>query len=169
MEAISVTRDAPTHYHPGRSATVRQGPKLVLGAFGELHPAVLARLDLAGPAVGFEAYLDAVAEPKRKKRSAGGGALPPFQPVRRDFSFVADATTPSDAVLRAARGADRTLIASVALFDVYSGEQLPEGKIALGVEVVFQPRERTLTDEEIEAACDRVVAAVAKATGAERR
>jgi phenylalanyl-tRNA synthetase beta chain len=169
MEAISVTRDAPAHYHPGRSATVRQGPKLVLGAFGELHPAVLARLDLTGPAVGFEANLDAVAEPKRKKRSAGGLALPPFQPVRRDFSFVADAATPSDAVLRVARGTDRTLIASVGLFDVYAGEQVPEGKVALGVEVVFQPRERTLTDEEIEAACDRVVAAVAKATGAERR
>ena len=167
MEALTVTRDAPAHYHPGRSGTVRQGPKLALGWFGELHPTVTATLDAPTPAVAFEALLDAVAEPKRRRRAPA--PLPAFQPVRRDFSFLADAATASDAVLRAARGADRALVASATLFDVYAGERVPDGKVALGVEVVFQPRERTLTDGEIEAACDRVVAAVVKATGAERR
>ncbi|WP_048860069.1 phenylalanine--tRNA ligase subunit beta-related protein, partial [Acidisphaera rubrifaciens] len=92
--------------------------------------------------------------------------LPPFQPVRRDFAFVVDATVPADAVLRAARGAERKLIASVVLFDRYEGDRLPAGKVSLGVEVTFQPQERTPTDAEIEAACARVVAAVGKATGA---
>jgi phenylalanyl-tRNA synthetase beta chain len=75
----------------------------------------------------------------------------------------------ADAVVRAARGADRNLITGVALFDVYQGERLPDGKKSLAVEVVFQPRERTLTDPEIEAASQKVVAAVTKATGATLR
>jgi phenylalanyl-tRNA synthetase beta chain len=86
--------------------------------------------------------------------------------VRRDFAFVVGADIPADAVLRAARGADRALVAGVVLFDVYAGAALGEGRKSLGVEVTFQPRERTLTDAEIEAASQRVVAAVAKATGA---
>lgn len=164
MDALMVTADAPAHYHPGRSGTVRQGPKTVLGTFGELHPALVAALDLPGPSVAFALDLDAVTEPKRRRRAAPD--LPPFQPVRRDFAFVVDAAVPADAVLRAARGAERKLIASVVLFDRYEGDRLPAGKVSLGVEVTFQPQERTPTDAEIEAACARVVAAVGKATGA---
>ena len=75
----------------------------------------------------------------------------------------------ADAVLRAARGADRALITGVSLFDLYQGDRLPSGNKSLAIEVVFQPRERTLTDAEIEAASEKVVAAVAKATGATLR
>jgi phenylalanyl-tRNA synthetase beta chain len=164
MDALMLTPDAPAFYHPGRAATVRQGPKTILGTFGELHPRVLAALDLAGPIVAFELDLDAVGDPKRRRK--GSPDLPPFQPVRRDFAFLADATVTADALLRAARGADRALIAGVTLFDRYEGDRLPDGKISLAIEVTFQPRERTLTDAEIEAVCQKVVAAVAKATGA---
>ena len=167
MEALTITTDAPGFYHPGRSGVVRQGPKTILARFGELHPRVLAALDLTGPAVGFELFLDAVAEPKRRKKSAPD--LPAFQPLRRDFAFLADISVPADAVLRAARGAERNLIAGVSLFDVYDGDKLPVGKKSLAIEVVFQPRERTLTDAEIDAAAAKVVAAVAKATGASLR
>ncbi len=167
MEALTITTDAPGFYHPGRSGVVRQGPKTMLARFGELHPRVLAALDLTGPVVGFELFLDAVAEPKRRKKSAPD--LPAFQPLRRDFAFLADISVPADAVLRAARGAERSLIAGVSLFDVYDGDKLPAGKKSLAIEVVFQPRERTLTDAEIEAAAAKVVAAVTKATGASLR
>jgi phenylalanyl-tRNA synthetase beta chain len=167
LEALSVTQDAPGFYHPGRSATVRNGPKTALGSFGELHPRVLAALDMAGPVVGFELNLDAIAEPKRRRKSAPD--LPAFQPIRRDFAFLVDAAVSADAVLRAARGAERTLIAGVVLFDVYQGDRLAAGKKSLAIEVTFQPRERTLTDAEIEAACQKVVAAVTKATGATLR
>jgi phenylalanyl-tRNA synthetase beta chain len=164
MEALTVTTDAPGHYHPGRSGKVRQGPKVALARFGELHPRLIAALDLPGPACAFEIDLDAIGDAKRRRKAAPD--LPAFQPVRRDFAFLVDATVPAEAVLRAARGAERTLIAGVTLFDVYEGEKLAEGRKSLGIEVVFQPRERTLTDQEIEAACAKVVAAVAKATGA---
>ena len=164
MEALIVSSDAPGFYHPGRSGIVRQGPKTVLGSFGELHPRVLAAIGLTGPAVAFELNLDAVAEPKRRRKSAPD--LPAFQPLRRDFAFLVDSTVAADIVLRAARGADRNLIAAVSLFDVYEGAELPEGKKSLAIEVVFQPREHTLTDAEIETSGQKVVAAVAKATGA---
>ena len=166
MDALSVTADAPGFYHPGRSGVVRQGPKVVLGRFGALHPSVLERLDLTG-AVAFELFLDAIAEPKRRRRPAPD--LPAFQPVRRDFAFLVEAGVPAEAVLRAARGAERTLISAVRLFDVYEGERLPEGRKSLGVEVTFQPREHTLTEAELEAAAGKVVAAVTKATGATLR
>ncbi|MDN3568073.1 phenylalanine--tRNA ligase subunit beta [Paeniroseomonas aquatica] len=164
MAAVTVTTDAPGFYHPGRSGLVRQGPKVVLASFGEIHPKVRAALDLAGPAVGFEVFLDAIPEPKRRKK--GAPDLPAFQPLRRDFAFLIDAGVTAEAVLRAARGAERTLVTEVAVFDRYAGEKLPEGKVSLGVQVTLQPREATLTDAEIEAVAAKVVAAVAKATGA---
>ena len=164
LESLSVTPDAPGHYHPGRSGTVRQGPKLVLAHFGELHPSVLAALDLPAPAVAFEVRLDAVPEPKRRKKAPPD--LPAFQPLRRDFAFVVDVSVTAEALLRAVRGADRALIASAALFDVYTGEHVADGKKSLAVEVVIQPREATLTDAAIEALAAKVVEAAAKATGA---
>jgi phenylalanyl-tRNA synthetase beta chain len=167
MDALSITTDVPGFYHPGRSGTVRQGPKIVLAHFGALHPSVLAALDLNGPAVAFEIFLDAVADPKRRRKAAPD--LPAFQPVRRDFAFLADAATPADAVLKAARQSDRALIAAVTLFDVYEGDRLPPGRKSLGIEVTIQPRERTLTEAEIDALGAKLVAAVTKATGAALR
>ncbi len=163
MEALSVTADAPAHYHPGRSGTLRQGPKLVLARFGDLHPGVLKALGLDGAAAGFELFLDAVPDPKRRRRAAPD--LPAFQPLTRDFAFLVGLDVTADAVLRAARGAERTLITKVSLFDVYEGEKVPQGQKSLAIEVVLQPRERSLTDAEIEVVCTRIVSAVGKATG----
>ncbi|HEY8612237.1 MAG TPA: phenylalanine--tRNA ligase subunit beta, partial [Roseomonas sp.] len=165
--ALTVTTDAPGHYHPGRSGVLRSGPKLPLAHFGELHPRVLSALGIDGPAVAFEVLLDSIPEPKRKKKAAP--ELSAFQPVRRDLAFLVDATVQADALLRAARNAERNLLAEVSLFDRYAGDRLPEGKVSLALEVVLQPRERTLTDAEIEATIARIVAAVTKATGATLR
>jgi phenylalanyl-tRNA synthetase beta chain len=167
MDSLTVTTDAPAWYHPGQSGQIRQGPKLVLATFGALHPRVAAALDLVAPTAAFEVFLDRIPEPKRRKRVAP--ELSPFQPVRRDFAFLAANTTSAEAILRAARGADRTLIAEVTLFDVFQGGSVPDGQKSIGIEVVFQPRDHTLTDGEIEAAAAKVVAAVTKATGATLR
>jgi phenylalanyl-tRNA synthetase beta chain len=164
MAALQVTADAPGFYHPGRSGVVRQGPKTLLATFGEVHPTVLAALDLPGPAVAFEVFLDAVPEPKRRRK--GAPDLPAFQPLRRDFAFLVAETVAAETLLRAARGADKALITEVALFDRYQGKGVPEGQVSLALQVTIQPREATLTDVQIEAVADRVVAAVAKATGA---
>lgn len=89
--------------------------------------------------------------------------------MRRDFAFLVGEDVAADAVLRAAKGAERALISGASIFDVYRGDKVPSGQKSVAVEVVFQPRERTLTDAEIEAASAKVVAAVAKATGASLR
>jgi phenylalanyl-tRNA synthetase beta chain len=164
LEALSVTPDAPVFYHPGRSGVVRQGPKIVLARFGALHPDVIRALDLPSNAVAFEILLDAIPEPKRRRRPSP--VLSAFQPIRRDFAFVADVSVAAEDVLRAARGSVRDLVAGVTLFDVYQGERMEPGRKSLGIEVVFQPKERSLTDAEIEEASTKVVAAVTKATGA---
>ncbi|NKE48264.1 phenylalanine--tRNA ligase subunit beta [Roseomonas frigidaquae] len=164
MAAVMLTTDAPGFYHPGRSGVLRQGPKTVLATFGELHPLVVKALGLAGPVVAFEVFLDAIAEPKRRKK--GLPDLPAFQPLRRDFAFIVDASVPAEQVLRAARNAEKTLVADVVLFDRYAGDKLPEGKISLAIQATLQPKERTLTDAEIEAVTGKIVAAVTKATGA---
>lgn len=164
MAALTVTMDAPGFYHPGRSGVIKQGPKTVLATFGELHPALRAKLDLSGPAVGFEVFLDQIPDPKKRKKAVPD--LPAFQPLKRDFAFLVDAGVPAENLVRAARGAERNLIVDVVLFDRYAGDRLPEGKVSLALEVTLQPREASLTDAEIEAVGTKIVAAVAKATGA---
>jgi phenylalanyl-tRNA synthetase beta chain len=146
----------------------------VLGAFGELHPAALAALDLRGPAAGFEVFLDAVPEPRPFDKRSGGRGRPPlelpvFQPIERDFAFVVDRDLAAETLLRTARGVDRRLVSEIRLFDVYEGAGLPEGKKSLAITVTLQPRERTLTDAEIEGFSKRLVAAVEKATGGKLR
>nr|WP_314075792.1 phenylalanine--tRNA ligase subunit beta [uncultured Roseococcus sp.] len=167
MAALQVTTDAPGHYHPGRSGVLRQGPKVVLAQFGQLHPRLCAALDLPAGSVGFELFLDAIPEPKRRKKAAP--ELSTLQPLRRDFAFLVDADVPADKLLRAVAASERTLITDVVLFDRYAGERLPEGKVSLALQVTLQPREKTLTDQEIEAIGAKIVAAAAKATGATLR
>ena len=165
VQNLQVTRDAPGWYHPGRSGTLRLGPG-VLAQFGEVHPRVLRRLELKGPAAAFEVFLEAIPAPRAKDGKARPHlTLSPFQPVSRDFAFVVDAEVPADKLMRAAAGADKELIARVDLFDVYEGKGIGEGKKSLAIAVTLQPTARTLTDPEIEAVSKKIVDKVAKATG----
>jgi len=168
---LQATADAPGWYHPGRSGVLRLGPN-VLAHFGEVHPRVLRRLALKGPAAAFEVFLELVPAPRSSKGSgkAGGKAKPhlslsPFQPLVRDFAFVVDEAVAADALMRAAAGADKALISDVALFDVYQGKGIEDGKKSLAIAVTLQPTEKTLTDPEIEAVSNKIVDKVAKATG----
>jgi phenylalanyl-tRNA synthetase beta chain len=163
LEAVSVTPDAPAFYHPGQSGMLRQGPKILLGRFGALHPAVCARLDIAVGSVAFEVFLDAIPEPKRRKKAAP--VLPALQPIRRDFAFLVAAATPAELLLRAAKGADRHFVSGVTLFDRYEGKGVPAGQVSLAIAVTIQPTEKTLTEAELDGISERIVAAVAKATG----
>lgn len=157
--------DAPGYYHPGRSASLCQG-KTVLGWFGEIHPRALEALDVKGPAAGFEIFPDRAPAPKK-----AGSARPllkpsPFQPVTRDFAFIADLAVEAQAIARAAAGASRDLIDRIDVFDVYAGKGVEPGKKSIAIAVTLQPRERTLTDAEIEAAAQGIIKAVHDKTGA---
>ncbi|MGI9381542.1 MAG: phenylalanine--tRNA ligase subunit beta, partial [Methyloligellaceae bacterium] len=166
---VQVAREAPDWFHPGKSGAFKLGPKTVLGYFGELHPRTIGMLGVDGPAAGFELFLEAVPVQKRKSYTRPALDITDLQPVRRDFAFVLDAGVPAGDVMRAALGAEKDLIADVAVFDVFEGESLGAGKKSLAIEVTLQPRDKTLTDEEIDAVSAKVVAAVGKATGGELR
>jgi phenylalanyl-tRNA synthetase beta chain len=161
-------REAPGWFHPGRSAALRLG-RNPLAVFGEIHPRVLRALDLRGPAVGFAVWLSHAPEPKRRGTTRPALKVSDLQAVERDFAFVLDASVEAEAVLKAARGADKALIEEVTVFDVFEGEraeaQMGEGKKSLAIAVRLQPTEATLTDKEIDAVSARIVAAVEKATG----
>jgi len=159
---------APAWYHPGRSGTLALGPKL-LARFGDIHPKVLAAFDLKGPVSGFEVLLEALPEAKSKGKARPVFSPSPFQAVERDFAFLVDVTVPADDILRAARSAERNLIEAVAIFDVYEGKGVPEGKKSLAISVRIQPKDKTLTEPEIEVVAQKIVTGVAKATGAALR
>jgi phenylalanyl-tRNA synthetase beta chain len=157
-------------WHPGRSARLQLGPKNVVAEFGELHPRILKALDVDGPMVAFELNLDSIPEPKRKSTKTKPAFQPSaLMPLSRDFAFLVDANTPAGDLVRPIAAADKALIAEARVFDVYQGQGVPEGSKSVAVEVLVQPREKTLTDAEIEALSAKIVAAAAKAVGAKLR
>lgn len=156
-------------YHPGRSAVITLGGKIVLGVFGELHPRTLKQAGIEGRAAACEIFLHALPMPKAKTSKAKPLLkLIDFQAVERDFAFVVEASLPVADLLKAAEGADKTLITQVQCFDVYQGKGVAEGKKSLALRVTLQAADRTLTDAEIEAVAQKIIAA-ANALGATLR
>src|SRR5215212_5536349 len=165
-QALQVVPGGPAWFHPGRSGTIQIGPHTVLGHFGELHPRALEALDAEGPLVAFEVIPEKIPEPKAKPtRSKSVLELSPFQPVERDFAFVVERAVKAADIVRAAQNVDRKLITGVAVFDVYEGKGIDPGKKSIAIAVTLQPREKTMTDEEIEALAGKIVAEVSKRTG----
>ena len=162
VATVQVVAGAPAWFHPGRSGTIQMGPQNKLGYFGEIHPRVLAAMDVKGPLVAFEIILNAIPPSKQK-----GATRPPLvtsdlMPLSRDFAFVVDDAVEAEKLVKAARSADKALIADVTVFDLY---KLEGGKTSLAIEVTLQPKDKTLTEPEIEAVSAKIVQAVNKATG----
>lgn len=169
VENLMLMGEAGDFYHPGQSATLRLGPKNRLASFGTLHPATLKAFGIEVPVVAGGIHLDAI--PVKK----GGGSFarpayapPALQPVRRDFAFLIPQELPAGELLRAVKGADKKNIVAAGIFDLFTGQGVPEGKKSLAIEVTLQPGEKSYTDEELKAISDKVVDAAAK-LGAELR
>jgi len=165
VDKLQVFTDVQPYYHPGRAGELRLGPKNTLARFGEINPKVLRALDVKGPVVAFEIYPDTVPTPKVKTAARPLLVLSAFQPIERDFAFVVDTSVEAAKIVQAARGAEKTLINDVRVFDIFEGPSLGEGKKSLAITVELQPTEVTLTDEAIDAVSGKIVAAVEKATG----
>ncbi|MBI1868653.1 MAG: phenylalanine--tRNA ligase subunit beta [Methylocystis sp.] len=169
---LQVLAQSPSWYHPGRSGTLQFGPKAIIGHFGELHPRVLAALDVEGPLAGFEILLDALPAPKAKPtKTKPKLELSHLMPLARDFAFLVDRAAKAGDLIKAVRGAathfsELATIANVTVFDLYEGAGVPAGKKSVGVAVTLQPREKTLTDPEIDAAAQAIIAEAANRTGA---
>ncbi len=166
MQALQVVPGGPPWFHPGRGGSIQIGPQNILGYFGELHPSINAELKSEGPLVAFEVILENIPEPKvRPTRAKPPLELSPFQPVERDFAFVVDRAVKAMDIVRTAQNADKTLISNVVVFDVYEGKGIEPGKKSIAIAVTIQPREKTMTDAEIEALSGKIVAEVTKRTG----
>ena len=91
--------------------------------------------------------------------------LDALQSVNRDFAFIVDQELQAEKLIRAAQGADKALVTAVQLFDEYSGKGIPEGKKSLAIAVTIQPKNQTLTDEELETISDKIISKITKDTG----
>ncbi len=149
-------------WHPGRSARLQLGPKAVVAEFGALHPSVLKALDVDGPVYGFELWLDAVPEPKRKGKSKPGYEASSLMPLSRDYAFIVEREKAAGDLIKAVLGADKALIAHARVFDVYQGQGVATGCKSVALEVTIQPKDQTLTEVEIEALSAKIIAAVQK-------
>lgn len=154
------------HWHPGQSASLKLGPKVTVAHFGALHPRVLKALKVDGPIYAFELNLNALPQMKAKTTKT----KPVFDkadltPVRRDFAFVVSEDAEAAALVKAAQGADKSLVTAVDVFDVYQGPGIEPNQKSIAIEVTLQPRGETLKDQDIEALSQKIIAAVAKATG----
>ena len=157
-------------FHPGRSGVLQFGPKGVIGAFGEIHPRLLETMDVKGPLVACEIILDALPPPKAKPTKMKAKlVLSEFQPVSRDFAFIVGRDIAAADIVKLAQGADRNLITDVTVFDLYEGKGIPDGQKSVAIAVTLQPMDKTLTDAEIDAVAAKIVAEVAKKTGATLR
>ncbi len=165
---LQATRDAPDHYHPGRSGALRLGPN-VLAYFGEIHPAILADMGIKGTMSGFEIYLGNIPAQKNKGTAKKLLKVSNLQPVQRDFAFVVDHDVDADALVRAAKGTDKNLITAVDIFDIYIGEHVGAGKKSIAINVTLQPTDKTLTDEELNAFATKIVDNVVNKTGGQLR
>ncbi|AQX20745.1 phenylalanyl-tRNA synthetase beta subunit [Bartonella sp. CDC_skunk] len=164
---VQIEIGAPHWYHPGCSGVIKLGPKVILGFFGIFHPTTLEKLGVSGPICGFEIFLDRIPEPKKKVTKIRPSlSLSPFQRVRRDFAFVVDKGVAASLIIRAVSGADKKLIHSVQVFDLFEDPSLGHDKKSVAIEVTIQPMERTLTDEDLERLTLKIIENVAKTTGA---
>ncbi len=158
VDNVQVMGEAGEAWHPGRSGTLRLGPKTILASFGMLHPRVTRAFDVDGGIEGAELYLDAIPLRRAGGTMRPGFAPPALQAVRRDFAFSVPTELAADTLARAVRGADKAAIITACVFDVFERD----GYKSMAVEIVLQPGERSFTDDELRSTADKVVASAAK-------
>jgi len=173
LSKCDVAMHTPTWYHPGRSGALTLGGKIILGYFGEIHPAILSAFDIETNAVAFEIFLDAIPVPRAKGTTRPPLKLSDFQAVERDFAFIVDAEISAADISKAITQADKQLITNVEIFDVYTGIASTgtgkESKKSVAVKVTLQAMDRTLSEQDITAASDAIIAAAQKGFGGQLR
>jgi phenylalanyl-tRNA synthetase beta chain len=157
-ENLQVFPDAGPTWHPGRSATLRLGPKTIVASFGELHPKLQKSLDAPPGAVAAEIYLDAIPAGRSAGRARAAYAPPSLQAITRDFAFIVPADLTAADLVRAIRGADKTAITAARVFDRFE----KDGELSLAIEITLQPQEKSFTDAQIGDVSKRIVAAAEK-------
>ena len=163
----SETKDC---YHPGRSAAINlkseKGPHLAY--FGELHPAIIANLDFKEKNVyGIEIFLKNIPKPNKKIRvSKENYIVSDFQKSERDFAFVIDKFYKAGSLENIIKKLDEKIIKQVTTFDVFEGQNIPEGKKSIAINVVIQAIDKTLTEKDLDQVSQKIINTVQEKTGA---
>ena len=170
---IVVSNKTKRWYHPGRSGLLSlgssNGPELAY--FGEIHPSIIKKLDLRTDNVlGFEIFLDNVPESKNKIREAKPQYMvSDYQKVVRDFAFVIDEKYSSGEIINLVKKIDKELIKSVKIFDVYQGDNITPGKKSIAFNVTLEPKDKTLSEKDIDQISKKIISTVQETTGATLR
>jgi len=149
ISSLQTYEDTPSYFHPGRSAVLKIGQKLIAN-LGEIHPEIIDFYGFEKSILGFEIFYENIPIPKKIKISRPMLKTSPLQAVTREFAFVIDETTPAEKLAQIARSTNKDLIKDVLIFDVYKGENIPEGKKSIAIKVIIQPHLETLTDDDLE-------------------
>ncbi len=159
-----ITKDAPDYYHPGRSAVLRLG-KNIIAQFGEIHPAILEEMGIKTAVVGFEILLDNIPQPRRKSTAKTLLKIEKLQPVSKDFAFIVKENLQANDLIKTAIASNKKLISGANVFDVYAGKGIEDGHKSLALSITIQPKNDTLTDEDIEGIMNGVIDAVSTKCG----
>ena len=157
-------------YHPGRSGSItlksEKGPHLAY--FGEIHPAIIKKLDLKEPNVyGLEIFLKNIPEPKKKIRfTKKSFQASDFQKSERDFAFVADKIFKIGLLEKIIKEIDNSIIQDVKTFDVYEGENIPKGKKSVAINVTLQSENKTFSEKDLDQISKTIIETVKEKTGA---
>ncbi len=157
-------------YHPGRSGSINlkseKGP--LLAYFGEIHPAIVKKLDLKEPNIyGFEIFLININEPNKKIRlNKKSFQASNFQKSERDFAFVIDKIFKIGLLEKIIKETDGNVIQEVATFDVYEGENIPKDKKSVAISVTLQALDKTLSESDLDQISKKIIETVKQKTGA---
>jgi len=170
---IMVSNKTKKWYHPGRSGLLSlgssSGPELAY--FGEIHPSIIKKLDLRTDNVlGFEIFLDNIPESRKKIREAKPQFIvSDYQKVVRDFAFVIDEKYSSGEIISLVKKIDKELIKSVKIFDVYQGDNIASGNKSIAFNVTLEPKDKTLSEKDIDQISKKIISTVQETTGATLR
>jgi phenylalanyl-tRNA synthetase beta chain len=170
---ITVSNRTKKWYHPGRSGLLSlgsaEGPELAY--FGEIHPSIIKKLDLRTDNVlGFEIFLDNIPEARKKIREAKPQFIvSDYQKVVRDFAFVIDEKYSSGEIIALIKKIDKQLIKAVKIFDVYQGDNIDTGKKSIAFSITLEPKDKTLSENDIEQVSNKIISKIQESTGATLR
>jgi phenylalanyl-tRNA synthetase beta chain len=163
----------PDYYHPGKSGRVflNKGKEQLAAYFGELHPSIIKKLDLKTEAiVGFEIFQDNIkATKKTLKDQKSKFEVSDFQKSERDFAFIIDNSFKAQELVEIVFNVDRELIKDVKIFDVYDGNNIPDDKKSIAINVTIQSMKKTLKDQDLDQINNSIIKSVETKTGAKIR
>ncbi len=149
INSLQTYENAPSYFHPGRSAILKIGQKL-LANIGEIHPGITDFYGFGKSVLAFEIFHENIPIPKKLKVSRPMLKISHLQSVTREFAFVIDETTPAQKLVQIAKSTNKDLIKDVLIFDVYKGKNIPNGKKSIAIKVIIQPILETLTEDDLE-------------------